>query len=288
MAEKKRLPRKKKKGGADSDYSYRILDRPAFAQLEVSLRPGERIVSNGGALSYVREGVALGKLNKSGTVWDMFKRIFAEQALFFDSYDGLPGHDDAARTVAFASHYPGDMMLVRLRVGQRMFASRDAFLAGSPNVKVTGKYNLRGLFAFGQDEGFMLPEIVCEAPDPKDGGSPMGCAFIAAYGSFQKHELGAGQTMLVNNGLFLACQRDVGASGPPYTVVQLGRSFLSTVFGGEGLGMRFEGPCTLYTQSRSFDDLVGLVAARLPPPPPTINNNNNGGFNWFGGRLSKN
>jgi uncharacterized protein (TIGR00266 family) len=288
--EKAKTAKQKKAGGGDGSpaYNFRIRDSPAFSQLEVSLRPGESIVANGGSLSYVREGVSLGKLEKAGSFFDMVKRAFADQALFFDKYEGLPDFDEAARTVAFASHYPGDMMAVKLAVGQRMVVSRDAYLAGSPNVKVTGKFNLRGLFVFGQDEGFMLPELVCEPPEAADNG-PTGFVFIASYGSFQKHTLAEGQSLLVNNGLFLACIRDnFHDERALYTVETLGRTFLSTVLGGEGLGMRFEGPCDVYTQSRSFDDFVGLVAARLPPPPPSASfHTSSSDNNWFGGGTNK-
>ena len=39
---------------------------------------------------------------------------------------------------------------------------------------------------------------------------------------------------------------------------------MSSLLGGEGLGMRFDGPATVYTQSHNLNDLAAMIAARLP------------------------
>ena len=45
-----------------------------------------------------------------------------------------------------------------------------------------------------------------------------------------------------------------------YTLEFLGKGLISTVLGGEGVGMAFEGPCTVYTQSHNINDLLTTVA----------------------------
>ena len=212
-------------------------------------------MSNGGSLAYMREGVERGKLESNG-IFGMVKRALGGQSFFLVSYKGLDLPTAASRRVTFSSPVPGDILRLDMGVGARVIVSRESYMAGSPSINVSGKLNWRGMFELGQDEGLVLPELKCD-------GTP-GTAWLGAYGSFQRHDLKAGNTLLVDNGLFLACVRPTGSSGKLYTVVKLGKSFISSLLGGEGLGMKFEGPATIYTQSHNLNDLAGMIAARLP------------------------
>ena len=247
------------------EYQAAVLGSPAFAHLEVELRPGQTIVSNGGALAYMREGVRRGELKLGGGALDFLKRAVAGQSMLQTTYTGLAS---GRRLVTFASPVPGDILRLELAPGQSAVVSRESYLAGSPTVAVGGKLNWRGVFGVGQDEGIVLPKLTC-TPIEKRGGDPapaVGTAWLGSYGAFQRHELQPGESLLVDNGLFLACVRPAGDTGdrPLYTVVKLGQSIMSSLLGGEGLGMRFDGPATVYTQSHNLNDLAAMVAARLP------------------------
>ena len=65
-----------------------------------------------------------------------------------------------------------------------------------------------------------------------------------------------------NNGLFLAASKKYDR------ITTLGKSAISSLFG-EGLGMQFDGPCTVYTQSKNMNELVTFIAERLPPAQTT-------------------
>ena len=238
-----------------SEYDATVRGAPAFAQLDVLLRPGQTIVSNGGSLAYMREGVQRGKLETAGGIFGMFKRALGGQSIFLVGYKGMPDHPDPhSRRITFTAPVPGDVLRLDMTPGDRAIVSRESYMAGSPSVKVSGKLNWRGIFEVGQDEGIVLPELRCE-------GSA-GTAWLGAYGAFQRHDLKAGQSLLVDNGLFLACTGR--GEGKLYSVVRLGKTLISSFLGGEGLGMKFVGPSTVYTQSHSLNDLAGMIAARLP------------------------
>lgn len=245
-------------------YDCTVVDAPAFAQLLVYLGPGQSIVADGGAMSYMREGVAKGRLDTSTGLSGMFNRAFAGEGIFqnvFERRADLAHATREAGLVAFASPFPGDILRLDLSPNETAVLSRGAYLASTPGVVLNARLNWRGIFVFGQQEGLVLPDLKLA------DGVLSGSAWMGAYGSFARHTLGAGQSMLVDNGMFLACIRpaEADASRPLYTVESLGRSTWSTMFGGEGLGMRFHGPCVLYTQSRNFNDLVAAVSQRLPP-----------------------
>ena len=147
---------------------------------------------------------------------------------------------------------PGDVLQVALKPGETYTMSRGSYLASTPNVRVSAKLNLIGLIPVGQDEGFVLPTAEC-APDQGPG-----FVWMSAYGTFEEHSLAAGEEMLVDNGLFLACRKDV-----TYSLAMMGGGVLSSFFGGEGFGMKFTGPCKLYTQSKNMDDFVEYLALRM-------------------------
>jgi uncharacterized protein (TIGR00266 family) len=245
-------------------YKATVHGSPAFAHLEVELEPGQRILSNGGSLAYMREGVGRGTLTLGGGLFTPLKRAAAGQSLLQVAYEGLP-EGQGRRLVTFASQVPGDVLQLDLTPGQKAVVSRESYMAGAPSVSVGGKFNWRGVVSFGQDEGLVLPELKCEGA--------AGTAWLGAYGAFQRHDLEAGESLLVDNGLFLACVADgPQASQPLYTVVRLGQTLASSLLGGEGLGMKFAGPATVYTQSHNIHDLASVIAKRLPT------NDKKGGF----------
>ena len=252
------------------EYDATIRGAPAFAELDLVLRPGQTVMSNGGSLAYMREGVERGKLKVGSSVFGMVKRALGGQSIFLVSYKGLDVDDPESRRVTFSSPVPGDVLCLEMSHGARVIVSRESYMAGSPSIKVSGKLNWRGMFEVGQDEGLVLPELQCD-------GTP-GTAWLGAYGGFKRHDLKVGNTLLVDNGLFLACVRPAGFSGKLYSVVKLGKTLISSLLGGEGLGMKFDGPATVYTQSHNLNDLAGMIAARLPDSSGSSN-----GFNLGGG-----
>jgi uncharacterized protein (AIM24 family) len=182
-------------------------------------------------------------------------RPFGGESLFQNVYSVPADGTNATGEVCFASCFPGDAMYLPMDKDETWMLSRGAYLASSTNVKVSGKLNWRGLVRVGQDEGLVLPTVKCA-----DGP---GGLFVAAYGGFRAHVLAAGETLLVDNGMFLMCRKRSDGQ-PDYKLVKLGASFVSSFLGGEGIGMQFEGPGTVYTQSRNFNDFVAQIANRLP------------------------
>lgn len=239
-------------GVGGEDYDASVSGAPSFSELEVNLRIGQTILSNAGALAYMREGVERGSL-KVGGIKGFFGRALAGQSAFQVSYKGLDNKGD--RRITFSSSVPGDMLRIELQPGESAVVSRESYVAGSPSITVTGKLNWRGAFSVGQDEGLVLPELVCK--------ETAGSAWLGAFGSFRRHELLANQTLTVDNGLFLAAINKP-SGGELYTVVKLGKTLVSSFLGGEGLGMRFRGPCTVYTQSHNLNEFAGQVIARMP------------------------
>lgn len=230
---------------------HEVVGRPGFAEVVVTLQPRQQVQADGGALQWMRGGVTRGELKVEG-VASAFGRLFGGESVFMNVYEGIESEVAEQRKVCFASPFPGDILSVKLKPGQAIKVSRGAYIASTADVRVSGALNWRGILPFGQEEGLVLPTL--QASENADG-----MVFIGAFGSHQRHDLKEGDELLIDNGLFLACPENVD-----YKIVQLGRSLLSSFLGGEGLGMQFMGPCTVYTQSRNFNDFVAQIAMQLP------------------------
>lgn len=96
-------------------------------------------------------------------------------------------------------------------------------------------------------------------------GDTEGSIWLSAYGLFEEHVLQPEDGMLINNGIFLACEKEISDNA---SVALLGNSLTSTFLGGGGFAMRFENNTvneeyTIYTQSRNIDSLIAYINSRL-------------------------
>jgi len=71
-----------------------------------------------------------------------------------------------------------------------------------------------------------------------------GMFFAGNYGSLERHDIPEGKTFFVDTGLFFAAHEN--------TDIRVGKVGTVKAFccGGEGLVMKFKGPCVLFTKSR--------------------------------------
>lgn len=240
----------------DLDYKYSVHGDKSFAVVEFDLNPGQTIVSNGGSMNYIREGVDRGELSNSGDggFWSGLGRMFSGQSAFLVKYMGL---ENPNRFVSFSSSIPGSVMHLKIKPGQELQINRGSFIACSPNVDISGKLNWRGFFDIGQEEGGVLPKLTCR-------GKQEGHVWLGAFGHFKKHELKKGQSLLVDNGLFLASIASENKDEPIYTLENLGKSIFSTAFGNESIGMNFTGPRIVYTQSHNLSNMAFEISQFLP------------------------
>jgi uncharacterized protein (TIGR00266 family) len=256
-------PKKKGHKGAGQVPEVRVEPGTGSASLVVNLQSGQSILASPGSLIYLRGNVQKGDVALKG-LGRAFLRSLGGEDFFLNTYTG-------AGEVCFSSDIPGDIIAIPLAEGESYLLSQGCFLAATPNITLSAGARWRGLLGIGQDEGFLLPKAEC----PK--GTGPGVLWLAGYGSFKRHDLAAGERLIVDNGIFLACPSSVS-----YTLETLGRTMISTVFGGEGFGMQFVGPATVYTQSKNLGDFLALtrsVTTQIQVDSDTVQKV----VGWFGG-----
>lgn len=220
-------------------YDYKIQGINGFAEVAITLKAEEKLKAEAGAMSYMDGSVTLE--TKSGSVMQGLKRKLSGESFFQNIYQG-PGK------IVLAPTLPGDIIDFEVNAGQGWLLQKDAYISGDPAVEVSGKWGgFKSVFA---GEGGILTHV--SIPEGK------GTIFLGGYGSIEKNEIKAGEEFVVDTGIFFATEDTTH-----YKLSKVG-GLKSFAFGGEGVVLRFTGPCTVYTQSRAQQSLVNMILSRIP------------------------
>jgi uncharacterized protein (AIM24 family) len=156
--------------------------------LEVDLQPGQKVVSQGGELSWMTDTVRMATsttgAGQSG-VMGVLKRAVAGSTIFMTEYHA----EGAVGTVAFATKMPGEIRPVAVGQGREYMVSRHGFLAGTEHVTLNLAFQQKlgaGVFS---GNGFLLQRLAGE-----------GVAWVELSGELIEMQLQAGETIHVHPG----------------------------------------------------------------------------------------
>jgi len=222
---------------------------------EIELDPGETVIAEAGAMSYMDPGVSfeakmgdgsepdtglMGKLMSAG------KRAITGESIFMTHFTNTAG--SGKKRVAFASPYPGKIIPINLQdFGGGFTCQKDAFLCAALGTNVSIRFNKRLGAGFFGGEGFILQQLNGD-----------GLALIHAGGTVIKKELN-NDTILVDTGCLVGF-----TAGIDYDIQRAG-NMKSMFLGGEGLFLAtLKGTGTVYLQSLPFSRLADRILAMAP------------------------
>jgi len=222
--------------------------------VEVELDPGETVIAEAGAMTYMEQGIEFeskmgdGSEPEQGFFGKLFsagKRAFTGESVFMTHFTNRGG---AKARVAFAAPYPGQIVPLDLaKIGGDLICQKDSFLAAALGTKVSITFNQRLGAGFFGGEGFILQRLQGD-----------GMAFVHAGGTIIRKEL-RGQKLRVDTGCLVAFTPSIR-----YDIERAG-GLKSMVFGGEGLFLAtLEGTGTVWLQSLPFSRLADRVLAAAP------------------------
>lgn len=222
--------------------------------VEVELDPGETVIAEAGAMTYMEEGIDFqtkmgdGSNPDQGVMSKLFsagKRMITGESVFTTHFSN---HGHGKRRVAFAAPYPGNIVALNMsQHGERIVCQKDAFLCAALGTKIDITFNRRlGAGLFG-GEGFILQELTGD-----------GMAFIQAGGTVIEKQLN-GETLRVDTGCLVGF-----TSGIDYDIQRAG-NLKSMIFGGEGLFLAtLKGTGTVWLQSLPFARMADRIIANAP------------------------
>lgn len=212
--------------------------------LEITLEPGDQIVSHTGELSWIGSSIELRTTTSMGTnqgVFGALKRVMGGGSLFLTEYSarGAPG------LVAFCAKVPGHILPVDITPGQGVLVHRNGFLCATHGVTIGVGFQRRlGAGIFGGD-GFVLQRL--------DG---QGTAWIELDGEVVPYTLAPGETLRVHPGHVGMFEASVN-----FDITML-PGVRNVLFGGDGLFLaQLTGPGKVWLQTLP----VSQIAHALQP-----------------------
>lgn len=222
--------------------------------VEVELDPGETVVAEAGAMTYMEQDIEFETKMGDGSDPDqgMFGKMFSagKRALMGESIftTHFSNQGDAKRRAGFSAPYPGTIMALDMaQVGGQITCQKDAFLCAALGTKIDITFNRRlGSGLFG-GEGFILQRLEGD-----------GMAFVQAGGTVIKKEL-HNETLRVDTGCLVAFTEGVDYD------IKLAGGLKSMVFGGEGVFLAtLSGTGTVWLQSLPFSRMADRILEHAP------------------------
>ncbi len=235
------------------EVDYKIIGHD-MQLVEVELDPGETVIAEAGAMTYMEEGIDFeakmgdgsaadsgffGKLMQAG------KRVISGESLFMTHFT----HRGTGKShVAFAAPYPGSIIPLNLaHIGGEILCQKDAFLCAALGTQLDIAFTKRIGAGFFGGEGFILEHLRGD-----------GMVFIHAGGTIIEKEL-HGETLRLDTGCLVAFQSSIS-----YDIERAG-NLKSMLLGGEGLFLAtLRGTGKVWIQSLPFSRMADRIIANAP------------------------
>ena len=202
----------------------------------------EGMYTESGSMCWMSEGVSM-DTNMKGGFGKSLGRMFSGESLFMATYTASYADD----YVAFASSYTGDIIPIKMN-GNRLICQKNAFLCAEQTVDLKTTFTKKMGAGFFGGEGFILQELSGE-----------GMAFLEISGNMIEKNLESGEVLKVDTGNVVAFDANVSYD------IETVKGFKNVLMGGEGLFLtKLVGPGKVYLQSSNVNDLVNLIASRIP------------------------
>jgi len=210
-----------------------IRDRPAFSHVEVRLDPGQKVKANARAMIWMDGSVKVD--TKCNDCCDGCWRTCAGESCCVNEFTGPAG----GGAVTFALDLPGDMLPfgVLPGPGNGWVVAAGSYVCGSDNLTVSARFAGCQACCCGDVKPWLCKVTLL--------GEGNGMFWAGGYGALTRHDIPEGKTFFLDNGLFFAANELVNIG------LGLPGGCISCCYGGEGVVMKFTGPCVVYSQNRS-------------------------------------
>lgn len=222
---------------------FEIQYKPSFSLLVITLNPGESIIAEAGAMTYMQPAISVRtQKREKSLLGSISKALIGGQSFFVNEYAAT----DEAGKAALSAAPLGDIETLTVSEGKGFIIQKASFLASEVGVSLDMKWEgfTKGLFGQGL---FML----------RATGS--GLLFINTFGAIDKHILAPGEKLIVDNFHLVAfsdaCQ---------YTVRKFG-GLKETLLSGEGLVTEITGPGEVYIQTKNIREMAEWIWTLIEP-----------------------
>ncbi|MDD1719546.1 MAG: TIGR00266 family protein [Methanoregulaceae archaeon] len=221
---------------------YEIRYKPSYSLLAVTLSPGESIIAEAGAMTYMQPGLEVKTHRREkGILGSLGLALIGGQSFFVNEFTAT-----GTAEAGFSAAPLGDIDVLEVGPGHGFIIQKAAYVASQQGVDLDVQWQgfTKGLFG----QGLFMIKVTGQ-----------GTLFINTFGAIDHHTLAPGEHLIVDNFHLVAfsdtCQ---------YKVTKFG-SLKSTILGGEGFVTDITGPGEVYIQTKNISELADLIWTLIEP-----------------------
>jgi uncharacterized protein (TIGR00266 family) len=215
--------------------------RPGSSITKVSLAAGETMTAEGGSMVAMSQGIAMQTTSHkkgSGSIFKAIKRTFSGESFFMNHYTaGTNGGD-----VFLATPLPGDMMAYELEKGKLVVQS-GSYVASEESINID--FNWQGFKSMFSGESMFWLEVTGK-----------GKVILNSFGVIYPVQVDG--EYIVDTGHIVAFEDTLS-----FSITKAGKSWISSILGGEGFVCKFHGKGTVWCQSHNPNTFGKTLAPNL-------------------------
>jgi uncharacterized protein (TIGR00266 family) len=217
--------------------------RPGATAAEITLKPGQKLTAEGGAMIAKSTAIQMTtstQQKKSGGIIKGLKRLVSGENFFLNHYIAPA---EGGKLWLGATHI-GDMEQKELH-GENLIIQGGSFVACTENVSIDASW-----------QGFK--NLVSKESLFWVKASGHGTVIFNSFGAIYKLEVDGEH--IVDTGHIVAFEETLG-----FTLTKAGKSWVSSVLGGEGLVCKFKGKGVVWVQSHNSSSFGSILGPQLKP-----------------------
>ena len=225
-----------------SAMEYEIKYKPSYAMLEVTLGVGESITAEAGSMSWMQPTVEVHThMRKKGLLGTIGMALIGGQSFFVNEFiaANTPGK------AGFSAAPLGDVDTLQVAPGKGFIIQKAAYLASEKGIALDIEWQgFKGIFG----QGLFMIKVSGE-----------GLLFINTFGAIDKHVLGPGERLIVDNFHLVAF-----SDSCTYQVTKFG-GWKETFLSGEFLVTDITGPGEVYVQTKNIREIADWIWTLIEP-----------------------
>lgn len=221
----------------------RLKLQPGSTAAEIKLAPGQSFTAEAGAMIAMSPSVTMTTsthTKNSGGIMKGLKRMISGESFFLNHYNG----GATGGSVWLGTTQAGDMMVHQLN-GESIIVQGGSYVASDPDLNIDLSW--QGFKNLISKESLFWLKI-------KGRGTVVVNSFGAIY------PIQVDGSYIVDTGHIVAFEESLN-----FSLTKAGKSWMSSILGGEGLVCKFNGKGTVWVQSHNSSSFGSILGPKLKP-----------------------
>jgi uncharacterized protein (TIGR00266 family) len=218
--------------------------RPGSSVAQIKLMPGQEFTAEGGSMiamsPSIRMTTSTHKKSSGGSIMKGLKRMLSGESFFLNHYTA----GNQSGTVWLGATHAGDMMVKDLN-GEGIIVQGGSYVASTPDINID--MNWQGFKSLISKESLFWLSI-----------KGKGRVVVDSFGAIFPIQVNG--EYIVDTGHIVAFEESLN-----FTLTKAGKSWMSSILGGEGLVCKFKGQGTVWIQSHNTGSFGSFLTPKLKP-----------------------